>query len=467
MIRRAGLLWLVFLGLYASTIGIDSFGRSEYGGDEPHHLLTAQSIVEDGRPDLLDEYRSKAYSPWYPYEIRARGVLTSGNLNEPHGVGFPLLIAPAWWIGEETGLGGEVAVEIFLAALAALALALAYLLALRAVPDPWALGATVAVGLSPPMLAYSTSVSPELAAAVALAGAALLALRMDERPSRRASFACFLLLGSLPWLGMSFVPAGLFVGALALRALRRAGRRWVTLVALEVAAVSIAVFLSVNDNLYDGPTPHSAGVGDETGTGAGFPSGYLERTYRLAALFVDRDAGLLRWAPVIALAVLGAWLLLRERHGRLARAIPALRREERAVTICALAAGAQLLTAAFLAPTMFPFAFPGRHLVAALPLCIPLVALALRRVPRAGAALMAVTFVASVWVYADMRWGGGAWVDDRPEAPFGPLTDALPLFEAGATGAFAFAAVLGAAAFAALAFALAGSRWRALRGTAP
>jgi hypothetical protein len=393
--------------------------------------------------------------------MRARGVLTSGNLNEPHGVGFPLLIAPAWAVGEETG------VELFLAALAALAVVLSYMLALRAVPDPWALGATAAVAASPPMLAYSTHVSPTLTAGAALAGAALLALRLDERPTRRAAAGCFLLLATLPWLGMSFVPAGLVIGALALRALRKARRPWATLVSVEIAAVSVAVFISVNDNLYGGPTPHSAGLGDETGTDASFPGGYLDRAYRLIALLVDREVGLLRWAPVVALALVGAWLLLRERQGRLARAIPALRREEQAVTMCTLAAGAQFLTAAFLAPTMFGFSFPGRHLVTALPLCAPLVALALRRVPRVGAALVALTLAGSAWVYVELRWGGGAWIDGRPEAPFGPLTDALPLFEEGDAGAFAAAAVLGAGAIAALVVALSGSRWRAIRGTAP
>jgi hypothetical protein len=459
--RRAALLWLVAFGLYASTIGIDAFGASDYGGDEPHHLLTAESIVEDRTPDLTDEYVSRAYSSYYPYDIHPRGVLTSNNLNEPHGVGFPLLIAPAF------AIGGEIGVELFLAALAALAVVLAYLLALRAVPDPWALGAAVAVGISPPMLAYSTAVHPQLAAAVALAGAALFALRLDEHPSRRASFACFLLLATLPWLGVQFVPAGLVIGAVALRALRKAQRAWTTLVGLEVVAVSIAVYLSVNDNLYGGPTPHSAELGGETGTGAEFPLGYLERGYRLAALLIDRDVGLLRWAPVLALVLAGAWLLLRERRGGLARAIPELRREEQAATICVLAVGAQFLTAAFLAPTMFGFWFPGRNLVAALPLCVPLVALGLRRVPRTGAALIALTVVASGWLYVALRWGGGAWIDDRPEAPFGPLTDVLPLFEEGATEAFALAAVLGAAALAALALAFSGQRWRALRGSTP
>ena len=41
---------------------------------------------------------------------------------------------------------------------------LAYRLALRVVPDPWALGAAAAVGLSPPLLAYSSAVYPEPAA---------------------------------------------------------------------------------------------------------------------------------------------------------------------------------------------------------------------------------------------------------------------------------------------------------------
>jgi hypothetical protein len=461
MIRRAAILWLVTFGLYASTIGIHAFGRSDYGGDEPHHLMTAISIVEDHTPDLLDEYRSHAYSSFYPYELRPRGVLTAGNLDEPLGVGFPLLIAPAWAVGETT------AVELFLAAIAALAVALAYLLALRAVPDPWALGATIAVAASPPMLAYSTAVEPDLAAGAALAGAALLALRMDEHPSRRASFVCFLMLSTLPWLGLRFAPAGLVVGAIALRGLRNAGRRWVTLVSLEVPAVSVAFFLSVNDHLYGGPSPHSAGLGDDAGSGASFPGGYVERAYRLVALFVDREAGLLRWAPVLALAFVGAWLLLRERQGRLARAIPALRREERAVTICALAVGAQLLVAAFLAPTMFGFWFPGRHLVAVLPLCVPLVALGLRRMPRVGAALGLITIAGSAWLYADLRWGGGTWIDARPDAPWGPLERAFPLFREGSTYPFALAAVLGAAVCAALIAAGYQSRRRTPRGQTP
>ena len=134
MKRRAAALWFVLFAVYASTIGMNAFGSSQYAGDEPHYLLTAKSIVDDGQIDVTAEYRDRAYRSFYPGTLLPHGVLTKGRLNEPHGVGFPLLIAPAY------AIGGAKGVELFLAALAALAVLLAYRLALRVVPDPWALG---------------------------------------------------------------------------------------------------------------------------------------------------------------------------------------------------------------------------------------------------------------------------------------------------------------------------------------
>ena len=124
--RRAGgrcalaALWLVLFGAYAATLGIDAFGGSDYGGDEPHYLLAAESIVADGDVDLADEYAERAYAELLPVRARRpRRARPAARLHEPHGVGFPLLIAPAY------ALGGAVAVELFMAAIAALAFVLA------------------------------------------------------------------------------------------------------------------------------------------------------------------------------------------------------------------------------------------------------------------------------------------------------------------------------------------------------
>ena len=437
--RRTLALWLLLFGVYASTLGLHAFRGSDYGGDEPHYLLAAKSIVEDGNVDVSDEYATRAYAEFYPYKLRPHGEETGGRLNEPHGVGFPLLIAPAF------ALGGAKAVELLLAAVAALGVALAYRLALRVAPDPWALGAALAVGLSPPLLAYGTAVYPELAAATALAGAALLALRLDARVSRPEAALCSLLLGTLPWLGTKFVPAGLVIGVFAARSIWRARHRTLAVLAVEVALFSVALYVAINEAIYDGPTPYTADISGENATDASFPGGHLERAYRLVALFIDRDYGLLRWAPVFLLAFAGVWWLWHSRREQVARAVPGVRDIEVTAGLCVAALGAQLLVAAFVAPTMFGFWFPPRHLLAALPLAIPLVAWGLRHMPRVGIFLIALTLAASAWLYIDVRWGDGSLAANRPDAPFGPLTDALPLFTSAGGWPFWLAAAVGVA----------------------
>ena len=418
--RRTAFLFLVVFGAYAATLGLHAFRGSDYAGDEPHYLLAARSLVEDRDIDVRDDYRGRGYAAFYPYPLDRQGKVFRGRLNEPHGVGFPLLIAPAY------ALGGAHGVELFLAVVAALAVTLASRLALRVVPDPWAIGSALAVGLSPPLLAYGTAVYPEPSAAVCLAGAALLALRLDARPRRLEAFGCFALLAALPWLGTKFVPAGVVIGWFAARGLWRARRRTLAIGSVELAGFSVALFVGINEALYDGLTPYGSA---ETTTHASFPGGYLERTYRLVALLIDRDYGLLRWAPVFGLAFAGLWWLWHSRRERVARALPPVREMEKTAGLCAAALGAQLLVAAFLAPTMFGFWFPPRHLLAGLPLAVPLVAWGVRHAPRVGAALAALTAAASVWLYVDVRWAGGTLVGDRPDAPFGPLTGAFPFFD--------------------------------------
>ena len=71
--RRTLALWLLLFGVYAATLGLDAFAGSDYGGDEPHYLLAAKSLVDDGDVDVLDEYRARAYADFYPYELARTG----------------------------------------------------------------------------------------------------------------------------------------------------------------------------------------------------------------------------------------------------------------------------------------------------------------------------------------------------------------------------------------------------------
>ena len=96
MRSRAALLWLLLFATYAATLPLDAFLASDYGGDEPHYLLAAASLVQDGDLDVADDYRTREFADFYPYELDPHGLTAGGRLHEPHGAGFRMLIAPAF-----------------------------------------------------------------------------------------------------------------------------------------------------------------------------------------------------------------------------------------------------------------------------------------------------------------------------------------------------------------------------------
>src|SRR4051794_31943854 len=249
---RALVVWLVLFGLYAATTGMRAFDHSAYAGDEPRFLLTTRSLAHDGDVNVFDDYRSNAYRSFYKHPLAGGGApdRVARTQYEPGGIGFPLLLTPAYMVG------GATPVDFFLAALAALAVALAYMLALRVVPDPWALGATVAVGVSPPLLAYSTTVYPELAAGALLAGAALLGLEAADRPARPRVFGCFLLVALVPWVSVRLVPAALALALYVVVQLRRRRHGLLALMGAEIAGFSGALFVALNEAVYGGVTPY-------------------------------------------------------------------------------------------------------------------------------------------------------------------------------------------------------------------
>ncbi len=456
--RRGAALWLVLFAAYVATLGIPAYGDTQYGGDEPHFLLIAESIVSDRDIDVSDELDTRAYRDWYPYLLERHGRLTDGHAHEPHGIGFALFIAPAY------AIAGPVGVEVFLAAIAALAFVLAAALARRIVPEPWASGTALVCGLSPPALAYGTAVYPELAASALLTGAALLALRIRGRPRIRWVTGCALLLAALPWLALEFAIPALVVALATLRWLHRRTRRFGMVVASEIVLFSGIVYVTINDRLFGGFTPLSADVPGRAIGGGSFPADYIDRLPRVVGLWLDRSYGALRWAPVIALAFFALWLLWRSRRDHLATLLAERRDVEVAATLCALVCAAQVAVAVLLAPTMFGFWFPGRYLLVAFGFAVALCAWGMQRAPRSGAALAALTLGTSAWLYAELRIDAEALIGPSSRAPLGPLDGALPLFGGSSLGVTL--ALTGAGCAAA---ALALNEWRDQRrsGAAP
>jgi uncharacterized iron-regulated membrane protein len=177
----------------------------------------------------------------------------------------------------------------------------------------------------------------------------------------------------LPWLDPWLLVPAAPVAALLARWTARRGRALVALGTLEVQLASLVFYVSLNDRLYGGLTPLAAG--DD---GA--------RPY---------EVELLPWAPVLALTLLGAWLLWRSRRERLGRLVAEQRDVEHAAFACLVVCAAAAAVALFV---------PGFGVVAALPCAVAPMAWGFRRAPRFGWLLGAATLGASAWLAVSGSW---------------------------------------------------------------
>lgn len=411
-LSRVGALWLLLFAVYAAGVGLHASPGEDLSEAEAHYLLLTRSIVDDGNLDLSDEYGAAAWRPFYGKQlVPLTGPRERGQL-EPIAAGFPLLCAPAY------ALGGSIAVELWLAALAALGYVAAAAIARRLVPEPWATRGVLAVGLSPPAVIAATTISPDAVGGAALAGAAALALAARERPLARLTAWAGTLLATLPWLAVKLLAPGAVVAAALFRWPRSRQRGLAGLVGLEVALFSLVLFVSINDRLYGGFTPYSVLPDDVSPTGAHGLAEHLERWPRLLWLWVGLPQGLLLWAPVCALAFVAVWLLARSRRERLVRILGEQVDVEVTAAFLATTCAAAVLVATFLAPTIAGPWFAGHQLIAVLPLIAALTSWGLRHFPRAGAALCALTLALTVWTLVAVR------VD--PDAGVAPPRGALP-----------------------------------------
>jgi hypothetical protein len=310
---RLGALWLLLFAVYL-------IGDQPPTGDELEYLRIASSVGDE-------------------------------IVRSPLGLGFPLLIAP--FDGHEIGL----------AAVAALGFVLAALLARRIVPEPYASAGAGLAGLSAPVVVQAGAVLPFATAGTLLAGATLCAV---AAPRTASVFAAAAQLAVLPWLRpLLLVPAIPIAAALYLWC-RRARHATRGLIAVELAAASVVVYVSLNEQLYGGPIPSRAG---------GLPvAEHLEGLPRDVTPW-------LQLLPIFALVAYAGWLLRRSRSEGLARLLP-----ERAAAEAAASLALAVVAAVLLVATV-----DSRMLVAALPVAGALVAWGLRHAPRVGAALGAVT----------------------------------------------------------------------------
>jgi hypothetical protein len=95
-LNRSGpaVIYLLSVGIFFMTTSLFYFQKIHLSGDEPHYILIAQSIVEDGDVDLSNNMREKTYASFHPVEIKSHGIIRNGRILPFHMPGLSILLVP-------------------------------------------------------------------------------------------------------------------------------------------------------------------------------------------------------------------------------------------------------------------------------------------------------------------------------------------------------------------------------------
>ncbi|MGH4023724.1 MAG: hypothetical protein ACRDRV_03980 [Pseudonocardiaceae bacterium] len=395
LVAAIGAVALVAILAAALGIGVRATFGAHVAVDETQYLLTALSLAQDGDLDIADELGEQRWRGFADVEPPVQTTTCpDGGQISPHDPLLPLLLAPA------AAAGGFVAAKLTLALLSGVLAGLTLWVAVRRFDLPLPLAA-IGVGLtaaSAPLAVYGQQLYPELPAAL-LTLLAVVALTGPSAPLRRRDL---ILLCSavvmLPWLSVKYAPVAATLAVLGGLRWWRAGEHRDALRAVAAFTVLGAGYLAVHRAVWGGWTVYASGDHFER-TGefsvVGSSPDYLGRSVRLVGLLVDRDFGLVAWAP--------AWLLLVPALAALLARSPRGGGTGRAALLAPLAAG--WLVAMFVALTMHGFWWPGRQIVMVAPLAVLVVLCWLAgsgRGVRAVAAALGVAGVLSYgWLLAD------------------------------------------------------------------
>ena len=307
--------------------GLTTHGKYSVTGDEPHYLIVAQSLSADHDLDVGNNYAhgdgALFGAAGLQREMHAR-TARDGRLRPVHDVGLPIVLLPVYVIATRVatiapevtlarfrmnrGLFAYSLISLFIIGVVTGAAA-ATATALDRLGHPeWIVLIVVSVAwLSAPVLSNSFLIFPEAFALLVTA----LTIREWAGPNRQwtaRDSAIVLALGALPWLHRKYA---LYAAALLVvfvwrkrHALASTGRAAVAGNLLLFIAPQLALMLW---------TYHYWGNFAGPLAIEGLPFSMAALRNGAAGLLVDRENGLLCWAPVYALLPAAWWL--RRSHG--------------------------------------------------------------------------------------------------------------------------------------------------------
>lgn len=296
-------VFLLSLGVYLA-IGIP-FSRVEGpGGDEPHYLVIAHSLLVDRDLRIENNHRMRQYSAFVtgdlPPHFLRRG--RNGVIYSVHSPGLPALLLPGYAVA---GFMGAVVTVAILGALVALAVYdLASLVAGgRSAARTWA-----AIALTVPLAPHAWLIYPELPAALLAAWAALW-LWQPLPKTAVAWIARGAALAVWPWLHAKFLL--LLIASAALLLLRLRTRAPHAIAFIGAIVTSLALWLFSFWVMYGVASPFV-----QYGSSGRAELAIVNIPRGLLGLLFDYKFGVLLYSPVYLIALVGVWKLLRDSRVR-------------------------------------------------------------------------------------------------------------------------------------------------------
>lgn len=285
------------------------------GGDEPHYLVIAQSLLRDGDLRIENNHDARDYASYWSGTLAPDFIQRGrdGEIYSIHAPGVSALVAPGF------ALSGVAGAQLTILLSSAIAGALVWLAGWLATSDRRAAWfAWAAVTGSTTFLVQSVMIFPDAPGATMVAGAVVLWMWLAQNPALPGRWLALgsLCLSALPFFHTRFVILSVTLGIAIVSQLWFAPRTQSRSVRLRRVAAFLAIpafgtfaWFGYFVAIYGTPNPSIAyGTNAETSL-AYVPGG-------MAGLLFDQQFGLLVYAPVLVLALAGLFGRRSDEEGR-------------------------------------------------------------------------------------------------------------------------------------------------------
>jgi len=339
--RLAWIVFLLSLGVYVIYASGLIVPAQPLTGDDPHYLLTTQSIVKDGDINVYNNYKDKDYAEFYPGELALHafpGKKGPEFLYSKHFIAQSALMIPTyalakkmiqwnsnWSDNPET----QRRIIVFFARLpfclisALLGLVFFHLVLDMTRRKDVSVLAWAVFNFTSPILFFSHLLYPAVSVAL-LAIFVFKYLILNNKTSFLNLFLSGAAIGLLPWFGVKFIvlAALLFgISAFVLLSVRETRNFWKgAILFLTPIVVSAAFYLLYFWSIYGNFSPILAYTGISHGSSPPiYPHKFIafplvKVLIRSLGYFIDQKYGIFIYAPIYVLGGAGLFFFFRKKR---------------------------------------------------------------------------------------------------------------------------------------------------------